>query len=180
MPENNNDAKKVQLGCSCVKKCGPFSECCPKKILNKPFSYRFGDKSKNKELHLKYAHCQKIVECGPSCTCDLECTNRLTQRPTTVKLCLFKTLNGRGWGVKTRGVIKEGSFILEYRGELINSADAEDRESEYMYDVSTIESKSYTLDALKFGSLGRYVNHSCKANSVMFGVNDCMQNPENE
>jgi len=33
-------------------------------------------------------------------------------------VCIFRTANGRGWGVKAMQKIKKGSFVMEYVGEV--------------------------------------------------------------
>ena len=51
--------------------------------------------------------------------------------PHQTKLCIFKTSNGCGWGVKTLADIKKGSFAVEYVGEVITNDEAEERGKKY-------------------------------------------------
>ena len=53
--------------------------------------------------------------------------NRVVQRGRMVKLCIYKTSNGRGWGVKALEYIKKDTFVSEYVGEIISSEEAEKR-----------------------------------------------------
>ena len=48
-----------------------------------------------------------------------------------VKLCIYRTDNGCGWGVKALENIKKGSFVVEYVGEVITSEEAEKRGEKY-------------------------------------------------
>lgn len=130
-------------------------------------------------MGLKYCRENKIIECGPFCNCALNCKNRVTQRPSPHKFCLFKTF-GKGWGVKTEDEVKKDSFLFEYTGEYLTNAESETRDySKYMYQLESTDDNEYTIDASEKGSLARFVNHSCKPNSQIYWVNDCRQLPEN-
>ena len=48
-----------------------------------------------------------------------------------MKLCIYRTENGCGWGVKTLENIKKGSFVVEYVGEVISNEEAEERGKKY-------------------------------------------------
>ena len=48
-----------------------------------------------------------------------------------LKLCIFRTGNGRGWGLKTVEAIKKNSFVIEYVGEVITNEEAEKRGVQY-------------------------------------------------
>lgn len=52
-------------------------------------------------------------------------------RVVQVPLCIFRTNNGCGWGVKAGENIVRGSFVAEYVGEVITSTDAESRGKTY-------------------------------------------------
>lgn len=88
-----------------------------------------------------------IYECGPQCTCNNRCPNRVVQRGRTVALEIFKTEDGRGWGkmflprpplsftnlllgVKTKDLIKRGHFVDCYYGELLTAEEAQTRRDE--------------------------------------------------
>ena len=68
-----------------------------------------------------------IFECNSKCNCGPECSNRVVQNGRKHPVCIFRTANGRGWGVKAMQKIKKGSFIMEYVGEvskLVSLADS--------------------------------------------------------
>ncbi|KAK4734252.1 hypothetical protein R3W88_008513 [Solanum pinnatisectum] len=87
--------------------------------------------------------------------------------------------------------VSSGSFICEYIGELLDEKEAESRidNDEYLFDVGNydqeipkrnptrnnnlkVESDSlrrkdedgFTLDAVRYGNVGRFINHSCSPN----------------
>ncbi|KAG7232871.1 hypothetical protein INR49_008014 [Caranx melampygus] len=74
-------------------------------------------------------------------------------------LCIFKTENGRGWGVRTLQHIKKNTFVMEYVGE----------GSTYLFDLDYVEDV-YTVDAAHLGNISHFVNHSCNPNLQVFNV----------
>ena len=55
-----------------------------------------------------------IYECNKRCKCSDKCFNRVVQKGRKVKLCIYRTSNGCGWGVKALETIKKGAFVTEY------------------------------------------------------------------
>jgi histone-lysine N-methyltransferase SUV39H len=178
--EEPADKLKVR-GCECKKKCSAFSKCCPQ-LVGETFAYY----DENMRTMLALDRNLAIIECNDLCKCDKNCINRFTQQPKNIALCLFKT-EGKGWGVKNwnvkNPVIKRGTFILEYTGEMLGNEEARRREvTSYLFDLN-MERQSrgfYTIDAFKRGNLARFVNHSCEPNCSMWFINDCTQNPKNQ
>lgn len=72
---------------------------------------------------------------------------------------------GKGWAVKALKDFKEGDFVIEYCGEIINNA-----EMQYRANRKTEEDPLYILeidkhtfiDAEFCGNISRLINHSCK------------------
>lgn len=166
-------------GCKCAKgECNKASNCCPK-LVGEKFAYK-SDRQGNPILSFKKF--EKIVECGKFCKCGPNCINRVSQKPSTVPLCLYKTEN-RGWGLKATTKIKQGTFILEYRGELLGHHEAGKRtENQYLFDLNMDRASNgfYTIDANFYSSLGRFVNHSCEPNAKMWFINDSIQEPKSQ
>ncbi|XP_004511737.1 histone-lysine N-methyltransferase, H3 lysine-9 specific SUVH3 [Cicer arietinum] len=169
-------------GCNCTNGCSDLDKCsCVLKNGGEiPFNHN-GAIVEAKPL---------VYECGPKCKCPLTCHNRVSQLGIKMQLEIFKT-NSRGWGVRSLNSISSGSFICEYIGEVLEDKEAEQRtgNDEYLFDIgnnnsnntlwdglSTLmpESQShsceivkdvgFTIDAAKFGNVGRFVNHSCSPN----------------
>ena len=78
-----------------------------------------------------------IVECNLACSCDhMRCINRVVQRGITQRLQLFRT-ESKGWGVQTLLAIPKGTYLCEYKGEIITGSEADSREDDsYLFDLS--------------------------------------------
>lgn len=164
-------------GCKC-QNCTNDSDCCPK-LIKRPFSY----KTTNKDLVVlrSATSAEVVIECGDLCECGPSCINRLSQKPKTAPICLFKTKN-RGWGIKTMSSIAKGTLIIEYVGELIGQSEANSRsETAFLFDLKSdlsSDNRYYTIDAFKYGNLSRFINHSCEPNMSTRFINNCDQRPD--
>ncbi|KAM6150226.1 histone-lysine N-methyltransferase SUV39H2-like [Erethizon dorsatum] len=147
---------EVTLGCSCTD-CF-FEKCCPTEA-GVALAY-------NKNQQIKIPPGTPIYECNSRCLCGPDCPNRIVQKGTQYSLCIFRTSNGCGWGVKTLVKIKRMSFVMEYVGEVITSEEAERRGQlydnkgiTYLFDQD-YESEEFTVDAARYGNVSHFVNHS--------------------
>ncbi|XP_015585211.1 histone-lysine N-methyltransferase SUV39H2 isoform X1 [Cephus cinctus] len=165
------------IGCECTT-CDSKGECC---FLqgSRSFSY-------TSARRIRVPPGTPIYECNKRCTCPPDCLNRVVQRGTFAKLCVFRTSNGRGWGVKTLRVIKKGTFVTQYVGEVITSEEAEKRGTEYdaagrtyLFDLDYNQSEDqclYTVDAAIYGNVSHFINHSCDPNLAVYAVwIDCLE-----
>lgn len=175
--------KSGSVGCKC-KECSVSSSlCCPSIATKKSnFAYRLIGDSKRLRLRNK----QMLYECNENCECDKECLNRVTQQPRTYPLTIFKTSNGRGWGVKAASAIPRGTFLMEYTGEIIDQEESirrgekqDERGQQYMFDLDYTEDFEavHTIDAANFGNLSRLINHNCEPNCFIWPVTTCNQDP---
>jgi len=71
-----------------------------------------------------------------------------------------------GLGLFATQVIPKGVRIFEYTGRIITNAEAEAMPGKprYLYDLS----KTHTLDGSPRSNIGRYANHSCRPNGVIY------------
>lgn len=162
------------IGCTCVP-CGFKTNCCGK-IHGSEYAYFAEKRLKHTGIY--------IFECNKKCKCGPECSNRLVQKGRTNKLCIFRTSNGCGWGVKTDRHIRAGDFVCEYVGEIIKSDEAEQRGQmydkmgvTYLFDLDQINptSEAYTVDAYRYGNISHFINHSCEPNLCVVNVwIDCL------
>lgn len=157
-------------GCNC-EECGPkIKDCCGKQPHN-GFTYRpRGKINVNPGI--------AIYECNKKCSCDSNCRNRVVQNGRKVPLCIFRTSNGCGWGVKALRKIHCGEFVCEYVGEVITHEEAEirgrtyDQEGRtYLFDLDyNSKDNPYTVDAAKFGNVSHFINHSCDPNLGVYAI----------
>ncbi|NWT77261.1 SUV91 methyltransferase, partial [Prunella himalayana] len=84
--------------------------CCPGASRNR-FAY-------NEAGQVRIRAGLPIYECNSRCRCGAECPNRVVQRGIRYDLCIFRTGDGRGWGVRTLQRIRKNSFVMEYVGEV--------------------------------------------------------------
>lgn len=158
------------IGCEC-KECD-VKGCCPDNN-DAPMAY-----NKYKRLRNYVSSKEPVWECNRLCKCGPDCRNRVVQKGRQVNLCIFKTENGRGWGVKTRQNIKAGTYVTTYLGELINHDEAEKRGKEYdvigntyLFDLDYADSDTcYTVDAAHYGNVSHFINHSCDPNLEIHNV----------
>jgi histone-lysine N-methyltransferase SUV39H len=160
------------VGCDCQPVCSPDSGNCCGKQSGAAFAY-------GPDQRLIVPVGTPIYECNKRCKCGPNCLNRVVQNGRTINLCVFRTANGCGWGVKTLQAIKKGSFVCEYVGEVIKNEEAEQRgkgyDAEgrtYLFDLDYNDGEHYpyTVDAAKFGNISHFINHSCEPNLAVFAV----------
>lgn len=160
----------VAAGCECQDCLSEASGgcCCPGASRNK-FAY-------NEAGQVRIRAGLPIYECNSRCRCGAECPNRVVQKGIRYDLCIFRTADGRGWGVRTLQRIRKNSFVMEYVGEIITSEEAErrgqvyDRQgATYLFDLDYVEDV-YTVDAAHYGNISHFVNHSCDPNLQVYNV----------
>uniref|UniRef100_A0A8D2INX7 SET domain-containing protein n=1 Tax=Varanus komodoensis TaxID=61221 RepID=A0A8D2INX7_VARKO len=77
----------------------------------------------------------------------------------------------KGWGVRTMQDVSQGTFICQYFGELISCTEAARRaEDTYYFVVDVKAGQECCLDGRHYGSVGRFLNHSCRPNLVALQV----------
>ncbi|KAF4547484.1 SET domain-containing protein 4 [Elsinoe fawcettii] len=130
-----------------------------------------------------------IYECNDACKCGPNCKNRNVQHGRRVKLEVFKTSNGRGFGLRCLQTLKRGQFIDTYLGEVITDAEADRREAQsgagkasYLFGLDKFEGDrlgdgeeikaedTYVVDGQFMGGPTRFINHSCEPNVQMHTV----------
>lgn len=112
------------------------------------------------------------TECMPeTCPCGDHCQNRRIQKHQIAPgVERFMTAH-KGWGVHTKQIVKKGTYILEYVGEVVTEREFKDR----MATLYTSDIHHYCLhldgglviDGHRMGSDCRFVNHSCEPNCEM-------------
>lgn len=131
-------------------------QCCCKP------EYECGDNCLNRLVY---------TECSPeTCPCGDKCRNTKIQKHIVAPVERFMTQN-KGWGVKTNQVIKKGTYILEYVGEVVNEREFKERMGTlYKDDIHHYclhLDGGLVIDGHRMGSDCRFVNHSCEPNCEM-------------
>jgi euchromatic histone-lysine N-methyltransferase len=130
-----------------------------------------------------------VYECGPACGCPPTCPNRTSQQGLCYRLELFRTHDGRGWGVRSWDTIPSGAYVAGFFGTVIKDADADDAEDDtYIFNMQLAHNRAadggggladgapaaldeahtagnaFCIDAGAAGGVARFVNHSCAPN----------------
>ena len=98
------------VGCQCTDCHDERKTCCGGNAGAKFAYYKSGRVSVRPGV--------PIYECNKRCACDATCRNRVVQHGRKHTVCIFRTNNCRGWGVKAMRKIKRGAFVMEYVGEV--------------------------------------------------------------
>lgn len=114
-----------------------------------------------------------IYECNETCGCGPDCRFKVISRGRTHALGVFKTHDGRGYGLKALESIPKKKFVICYIGELIPKSERDSREktqkewmTTYMMDLDFNErgEAAFAVDARFKANLARFINHSCNPN----------------
>lgn len=103
-----NEAAVGRECTDCIK--APVDGCCAG-VSDNPIAY-------NDSMQVKIRPGMPIYECNSLCQCGIDCKNGVVQRGIQYDLCIFKTANGRGWGVRAHEKIPKNSFVIEYLGDV--------------------------------------------------------------
>lgn len=110
-----------------------------------------------------------MIECGARCVVGDRCTNKRFQRHQTSACTIVKT-GKKGFGLMASAPMAAGDFIMEYVGEVLNSAQFEKRASDYSNDKNRHHyfmalRSDCVIDATIKGNISRFINHSCDPNA---------------
>lgn len=134
-----------------------------------------------------------IYECNENCRCGPGCKTRVVQKGRQVRLEIFKTPNGRGWGLRCKEPLRCGMFIDTYRGEIITDEEATRREKgarhgtkdSYLYSLDKFaeaegipQEEQYVIDGEFKGGPTRFINHSCEPNCRQYVVSYNRHDPK--
>ncbi|MQL82312.1 hypothetical protein Taro_014784, partial [Colocasia esculenta] len=112
-----------------------------------------------------------LSSCSQSCDCGDLCLNKPFQHRPVKKMKLVQT-EKCGSGIIADEDIKQGEFVIEYVGEVIDDKTCEDRlwqmkhRGETNFYLCEIN-RDMVIDATFKGNKSRYINHSCQPNTEM-------------
>lgn len=117
-------------------------------------------------------HCGMLLStCSSNCKCGSDCINKPFQQRPVKKMKLVQT-EKCGSGIVADEDIKQGEFVIEYVGEVIDDKLCEDRlwkmkhvgqTNFYLCEIN----RDMVIDATTWGNKSRYINHSCCPNTEM-------------
>lgn len=117
-------------------------------------------------------HCGMLLStCSSGCRCASSCLNKPFHQRPVKKMRIVKT-EKCGSGVVADEDIKQGEFVIEYVGEVIDDKTCEERLWEmkargetnfYLCEIN----RDMVIDATNKGNKSRYINHSCCPNTEM-------------
>ncbi|KAI1693835.1 SET domain-containing protein [Ditylenchus destructor] len=119
---------------------------------------------------------QLFMECGPGCPSGKYCTNKRIQKREYAPYEIF-CAGTKGFGLRATDQIKEGQFIIEYIGEIVNNSEKLRRSmiySNHQHTYFMAYHNGTVIDATKKGNDSRLINHSCDPNAATqkWTVND--------
>lgn len=120
-------------------------------------------------------NCMNVLlayECDPKqCPAKDNCQNQNFHRGERFKLQVKKT-NSKGWGLFAQGEITKGKFVIEYKGEMIDASNFNERfsralaEKQVNYYFVALGNQLF-IDPTKFGNKSGFANHSCDPNTEL-------------
>ncbi|CAI4231880.1 unnamed protein product [Auanema sp. JU1783] len=157
-------------GCSCEDQCTSTSGCSC--LLGAEDNYS------SEKIYEEKLSGAPVIECGENCRCLSNCANRMLQHGITLKLEVFVHQNGKGFGVRAAELIKRGSFVCQYAGEIIGKEEVELRATTRRFHNYVFTVKEHCngdtnftyIDPKYRGNLARFINHSCEPNLLIVPV----------
>lgn len=112
------------------------------------------------------------IECvDGECSCGAHCQNQRFQRNQMANISIIATEH-KGYGMRANCDIPPHTFIIEYKGEVIDEQEYKIRKEKYADEgikhfYFMMIQEGQIIDATKRGSLGRFINHSCDPNAYV-------------
>ncbi|KAL1214561.1 Histone-lysine N-methyltransferase ASHH2 [Cardamine amara subsp. amara] len=109
------------------------------------------------------------IEClNNTCPAGVSCSNQQFQKREYAVLERFQS-GKKGYGLRMVEDVREGKFLIEYVGEVLDMQSYESRQKDYAskgqkhFYFMTLNGNE-VIDAGAKGNLGRFINHSCEPN----------------
>jgi SET domain-containing protein len=144
--------------CECLKS----TSATPEQLSDPNLSFDCKEKCINRMISTE---CERR-----SCPCGDLCNNRQFQLHQDRAIYPFKA-GAKGWGLKAGEFIPNGSFIIQYVGEIfsIRSEYGRKKVIQYSKNICTYLmrlSAKEVIDPTVQGNIARFINHSCDPNCV--------------
>ncbi|KAL0035176.1 hypothetical protein WJX79_004633 [Trebouxia sp. C0005] len=163
-------------GCACTPELGKVS--C---LLCECGQARGGSLPNTGQAPVSRGHA--MLECGPACSCGLQCLFRESQRGLSVVVALQSS--DKGMSVIAGQNIDQGQFVAQYAGEMLTNIEADRRLAEYdatragvghalLVVRETLPSGTaclrFNIDATRIGNIARFFNHSCDGGNLRLEI----------
>ncbi|KAN0117193.1 SET domain containing protein [Hyaloscypha variabilis] len=185
-----------RVGCECKRdedcatQCLCLDDLDPDNIINPKYKnayYTAGERKGLLRYEILELSSDEIYECSDLCGCSMDCPNRVVGRGRKFNIEIFKTKDGRGFGVRAREDIRKGQFIDRYVGEIITPEEANRRRDTAKYrkdlylfaldkfnhsqsDEQRFRGEPYEVDGEFMAGPTRFINHSCQPNLRVMAV----------
>ncbi|KZV77604.1 SET domain-containing protein [Peniophora sp. CONT] len=164
--------------CQTCDTCSAGDPCnCIKGVEDAEFDGAY-DEDLLLEPLLDREHGFVVRECNPKCNCGDECLNKVSQESRRWTLEIFKTDNGRGWGVRTQVNLQRGKILGIYTGVLRPPSKHDDDEMDghvgnnYSFaldgHMAGDDENAWSVNSYRAGNWTRFVNHSCGPNMRIY------------
>ncbi|WWD08091.1 hypothetical protein V865_006202 [Kwoniella europaea PYCC6329] len=138
------ERQKYQTDFHAICKCSPESKCSDQ-CINRLMSYL----------------------CGKDCPAGDECTNKTLRKRKAASYKVVYT-GSRGFGIVLTQDVKEGDFVMDYRGEVITIDTFMERIQNEYKGTKNFYALAYdqdeVIDAGMKGNDARFINHGCAPN----------------
>lgn len=145
-PENENPFDTEFMSCcSCTDNCNdPMT--CECQTLTRDSGRIVYPVHEDNSSGYSYRRLEQIIhagiyECHARCPCNKLCTNRLVQLPNRNRLQVFKTGEGKGWGIRALHDIPKGTFLCQYVARILTPEQGNDgaHDDTYFADLDHIK-----------------------------------------
>lgn len=178
--EIENSLNYEFLGCDCENECSPAGTCSCLERSGANYIYPNVSDLKNYIINIKNE--KPIYECNNNCKCrETLCGNKLVLLGPRENLKIIDS-GPKGLGLHSEESINVGNFICEYAGEIITQFEAHKRfkiyenmglQHNYIFCINEnfgAKNDKTFIDPTFYGNIGRYINHSCEANSILIPI----------
>ncbi|KAI5244375.1 Histone-Lysine N-Methyltransferase Setd2 [Manis pentadactyla] len=109
-----------------------------------------------------------ITECSSRCPNGDYCSNRRFQRKQHADVEVILT-DKKGWGLRAAKDLPSNTFVVEYRGEVLDREEFKAWIKEYAWNKNIhyyfmALKNDEIIDAIQKGNCSRFMNHSCEPN----------------
>ncbi|PIC15537.1 hypothetical protein B9Z55_022473 [Caenorhabditis nigoni] len=107
-----------------------------------------------------------VIECSDACGCSSKCPRRRCQRGQSKMLVAAYENEAIEFCLRTTEHIRQGEFIIEYCGVVMNGNAGTRRDESYDVELNLI-CPGHVINSAAIGNLSRFMAHACEPNAVL-------------